>query len=246
MEDHLVETLNLPAGAKVLDAGCGVGHVAMHLARKGLRVQGIDVVDRHIQKAQRYIQADGLEGRVKVRKMDYHHLDEHADKSFDGVYTMETFVHATEPEKALSEFFRVLKPGGKIALYEYDHVNMYTAPDDLRESMDQINLHAAMPTNVRFDEGVLQRMLEDTGFEDVHVKDLSVNIRPLLRLFFIIAFLPFLLIRFLGLQACFVNTMSGVEGHRGRNYWRYVAVSAKKPSGGMQDVDGVREGKKLR
>jgi sterol 24-C-methyltransferase len=47
MEDHLFNTLGLEKGAHVLDAGCGVGHVAIHLARRGLQVQGIDVVDRH-------------------------------------------------------------------------------------------------------------------------------------------------------------------------------------------------------
>lgn len=53
MEDHLFHSLKLNIGAEVLDAGCGVGHVAIRFAQKGLRVQGIDVVDHHIQKAQR-------------------------------------------------------------------------------------------------------------------------------------------------------------------------------------------------
>lgn len=33
MEDYLYTSLDLPEGAKVLDAGCGVGHVARHLAQ---------------------------------------------------------------------------------------------------------------------------------------------------------------------------------------------------------------------
>jgi hypothetical protein len=53
MEDHLFRSLKLKTGAEVLDAGCGVGHVAIRFAQKGLHVQGIDVVDHHIQKAQR-------------------------------------------------------------------------------------------------------------------------------------------------------------------------------------------------
>ncbi|KAL9100500.1 MAG: hypothetical protein Q9187_009356, partial [Circinaria calcarea] len=100
MEDHLYESLELRPGALVLDAGCGVGHVAMHMARKGLRVQGIDVVSNHLQWARQEIQARGFEKAVSVRLMDYHHLDGLADTTFDGVYTMETLVHATDPEKA--------------------------------------------------------------------------------------------------------------------------------------------------
>jgi len=53
MEDKLAEVLALPRGAHVLDASCGVGHVALHMAKThGLRVSGIDIVDHHIAKAQ--------------------------------------------------------------------------------------------------------------------------------------------------------------------------------------------------
>ena len=53
MEDYLFRSLALEAGAQVLDAGCGAGHVAVRLAQHGLRVQGIDVVDHHLRKAER-------------------------------------------------------------------------------------------------------------------------------------------------------------------------------------------------
>ena len=53
MEDYLFRSLALEAGAQVLDAGCGAGHVAIRLAQHGLRVQGIDVVDHHVRKAER-------------------------------------------------------------------------------------------------------------------------------------------------------------------------------------------------
>ena len=240
MEDHLFNTLGLEQGAEVLDAGCGVGHVAMHLAGRGLRLQCIDVVDRHIQQSRRNFKGHGLESSITVQKMDYHHMEAFADQTFDGAYTMETFVHATDPEAALKEFYRILKPGGSIALYEYDHSKINSTPKDLQESMNQINKYAAMPANDRFDTGVLQRMLEETGFQDVLVKDLTTNITPMLRLFFILAYIPFLIVKLLGLESRFVNTIAGVESYRGRKYWRYVAVSAKKPPG-KKEAAGVRE-----
>ena len=244
MEDHLFETLGLEKGAQVLDAGCGVGHVAIHLAQKGLRVQGIDVVDRHIQKAQQNIKAADLDNVVAVRMMDYHHLNGFEDEIFDGIYTMETFVHATHPETALAEFFRVLKPGGVTALYEYDHSNLDYAPSHVRESMNQINKYASMPANARFEQGVLQKMLIEAGYVDIVVKDLSTNVTPMLRLFFVLAYIPYLIIRFLGLQPWFVNTVAGVEGYRGREYARYVAVSARKPSNRLRST-AITEGGKL-
>ena len=236
MEDHLYDSLSLPPRAEVLDAGCGVGHVAMRLARKGVAVHGIDVVSNHVEWARREIRANGLEKDVSVRMMDYHHLNGVPDKSFNGVYTMETLVHATDPERALGEFFRVMKPGGSLALYEYDHVDLYRVPNnfskDCIESMERVNDRASMPANKMFSPGMLQGMLERRGFRDVIVEDLSENVRPMARLFFIVGYVPYLIICLLGLQAWFVNTQAAVEGYRvfRKRLWRYVAVTAKKPS----------------
>lgn len=233
MEDQLFQSLGLSVGKQVLDAGCGIGHVAIHLAQNGLRVQGVDVVDRHIAKAKENITREGLDDMIRIHKMDYHHLG-FADSSFDGLFTMETFVHSTDPERALREFFRVLRPGGRIALYEYDHIhaNAQNEPNKrLASALNHINTLAAMPANARFKEGVLQGMLEDTGFQDVMVHDLSINVKPMARLFFVVAYIPYLLFVFLGLQAWFVNTMAGVEGYRAlsKGFWRYTAVTARKP-----------------
>ena len=247
MEDHLFDALELQPGAEVLDAGCGVGHVAMHMARKGLHVQAIDVVKNHVQWARQEIQANGLEKVVAVRLMDYHHLDGFADESFDGVYTMETLVHATDPEKVLGEFFRVMKPGGSIALHEYDHPDFNPIyndiPKELRVSMEQINSRASMPAHESFSRGTLQRMLEEQGFQDVVLRDLTENMRPMMRLFFLVGYIPYLIICFLGLQAWFVNTQAGVQGYRilKKGLWRYVAVTAKKPSNRIPSESGPRE-----
>ncbi|KAM0801262.1 2-heptaprenyl-1,4-naphthoquinone methyltransferase [Usnea florida] len=245
MEDHLFDSLGLQPHAKVLDAGCGVAHVAMHLARKGLSVLGIDVISNHLTWARQEIRANGLEKDVAVRLMDYQHLDGLADASFDGVYTMETLVHAMYPEQALAEFFRVMKPGGSLALYEYDHPDFFSKdiPEDLRNSMIQVNTRASMPANVVFVQGELQLMLERQGFQDVVVQDLTENIKPMARLFFLVGYIPYLIICFLGLQAWFVNTQAGVQGYRvlRRRLWRYVAVTARKPGDETHGNGSVRE-----
>jgi sterol 24-C-methyltransferase len=117
MEQRLVDALALEKGAKVLDAGCGVGHVAIYFADRGLRVLGIDIVEKHLEKARRNVQSKGLGAQIKLDMMDYHDLSQLEADEFDGVYTMETFVHATDPFIALQQFHNVLKPGGRLALF---------------------------------------------------------------------------------------------------------------------------------
>ncbi|KAI1088213.1 S-adenosyl-L-methionine-dependent methyltransferase [Rostrohypoxylon terebratum] len=236
MEDKLAKALALPAGSRVLDAGCGVGHVALRMAKAhGLRVQGIDVVDHHVAKAQRNFKLSGLpEGTVKARKMDYHHLEPFADQSFDGVYTMETFVHATEPEVVLANFRRILRPGGRLVMFEYDHNTLEGSPKDIAESMVKVNKYAAMPTNAISHPGVFKKMLEDSGFENIVIRNYSDNIRPMTRMFFLLAIIPYFIVRFLGLERYFINTIAGVEAYRGHGHWHYVAISATKPGGPIE------------
>ena len=152
MEDHLFVNLNVPSGSKVLDAGCGLGHIAAHLASKGLQIYGIDIVYNHVRWAKQHIKTKHLQSSVTIGLLDYHNLSQLADNSFDAVYTMETLVHATDANKALREFFRILKPGGSIALYEYDHLLSANIPRQTPQSLlrllECINRNASMPANV--------------------------------------------------------------------------------------------------
>ncbi|KAF2396116.1 2-heptaprenyl-1,4-naphthoquinone methyltransferase [Trichodelitschia bisporula] len=231
MEDHLFDSLALPEESEVLDAGCGHGYVAANLAARGLRVEGIDIVDRHVVRARQTVRGRGLEGRVRVRKGDYHDLSVFETGRFEGIYTMETLVHAAEPEKVLAEFYRTLRPGGRLALYEYDHIAVETLPEEDRLSMQAINDLSAMPANQRFSRGVLDGMLAEAGFVDVVVRDLSKRTQPLLWLFFVVGYIPYLVIKALGLQKRFVNTMAGVEAYRSavKGVYRYTVVTARKP-----------------
>ncbi|KAK4442276.1 S-adenosyl-L-methionine-dependent methyltransferase, partial [Podospora aff. communis PSN243] len=233
MEDKLAEVLSLPSGSRVLDAGCGVGHVALRMASQhGLSVSAIDVVPHHVEKAKQSITRHKLEKKINVRHADYHHLDFLPPSSLDGIYTMETLVHATDPESVLAGFFRLLKPGGHLALFEYDHslVDQDT-PDELADAMQKVNLYSAMPTNARSHPGVFKAMLEDAGFTNVVVRDYSENIKPMTRLFYALAVVPYKLVKVFKAEKRFVNTVAGVGSWKGRDRWRYVAISAVKPGG---------------
>ncbi|KAK7928077.1 S-adenosyl-L-methionine-dependent methyltransferase [Apiospora marii] len=236
MEDKMAQALALPAGSMVLDAGCGVGHVALRMAKThGLHVKAIDVTDHHVVKAQKNIKRAGLPEDVSsAQRMDYHHLESFANESFDGIYTMETLVHATDPKLVLEGFYRLLKPGGRLVEFEFEHDPVDEASKGLANSMVKINQYSAMPTNAASRPGVLKTMLEAAGFEDVVVRDYSENIRPMTRAFFAFAIVPYLFVRLFGLERRFINTVAGVESYRGRDHWRYVAISATKPRGSTE------------
>jgi sterol 24-C-methyltransferase len=119
MEDRLGHALALPAGSLVLDAGCGRGAVALHLAGAfGLRVEGVDILAGDVRRAARRAARHRDPGRARFQVMDYRRLRFPAGH-FDGAYTMETLVHAADGLAVLRELHRVLRPGGRLALFEY-------------------------------------------------------------------------------------------------------------------------------
>lgn len=232
MEEKLFQRLDLPADSSVLDAGCGVGHVALYLADRGLQVTGIDVTDHHLAKAKQNIARSGcLESKVEVMKMDYQHLETLKSEHFDGVYTMETLVHAMEPEQAVAGFYRILRPGGRIVLHEFDYnIESEEAVEPvLVQAMKQMSEYGAMPTWDRARHGFFERLLEEAGFVDVRVDDYSLNVRPMVRLFWLLAIVPNFFIQLFGLQKHFINTIGGAYAYKARNYWRYISVTATKP-----------------
>ncbi|MBE3046438.1 methyltransferase domain-containing protein, partial [Candidatus Bathyarchaeota archaeon] len=199
MEARLFTTLALPPGSRVLDAGCGDSQVAIHLASKGLFVTGIDVVPRHLENSWRNIRKSGLPaGMVEVQYADYHHLEHVPSESFDGVYTVETLLHATDPAAVLAGFYRVLKPGGRLVLHEGEHPD--TGAADLEKQRAETNEHAAMPTCQASTTGFYLRLVEDAGFAAVGQEDLTAKVRPLARLFYCIALVPYYLIVLLLLE----------------------------------------------
>ena len=66
MEDYLFNSLNLSTGATVLDVGCGAGYITIYIAKKGLRIFRIDVVDYYLTKANRNIKVENLEQQVSA------------------------------------------------------------------------------------------------------------------------------------------------------------------------------------
>ena len=229
MEERLVEALDCDKGSKILDAGCGVGHVALYLAKRaGFRVDCIDIIPHHIEKCARNIQAAGMGDSVSVRYGDYHNLEGFGDNEFEGAFTLETFVHATKPREALREFLRVLKPGGRLVMYEYDHMRWETAPKHLTQEVKTINTVVGMPAFDAWEIDGLGEMAREVGFRHVEVTDMSRNIVPMLWFFYVCAYIPYLVFCLFGIQNLFPNTMSGVAAYRGRSIWRYVQVKAIK------------------
>jgi ubiquinone/menaquinone biosynthesis C-methylase UbiE len=82
----------------------------------GLHVVAIDISPKMLEQAKP--KAAGYQGRIELRHMDVCALDL-ADASFDMVATVCTFCSVPRPVTGLRELHRVLKPGGRILMFEH-------------------------------------------------------------------------------------------------------------------------------
>ena len=107
----------LPPGSRVLDVGCGIGGSARILARDyGLDVLGISISPGQIRRAQELTPA-GLSCRFAV--MDALDLDL-PDAGFDAVWSVEAGPHMPDKQRYADELLRVLKPGGRLAVADWN------------------------------------------------------------------------------------------------------------------------------
>ncbi len=98
----------VPAKARVLDIGCGVGQVSNFLQKKGYKVTGIDFSPLFIKESKKA-------GKADFKIMDSTNL-KFPDCSFDAVISAETLEHIPNPKKALEEMSRVLRQSGLMIL----------------------------------------------------------------------------------------------------------------------------------
>ena len=105
----------IPAGASLLDLGCGPGVDAVHLAQCGYSITAIDWSPEMARETAGRVAAEGLEGRIRVRTLGIHELDALAPASFDGAYANLGPLNCVPDLTAAAEAVgRRLRPGGRL------------------------------------------------------------------------------------------------------------------------------------
>lgn len=99
----------MPNGGSALDVGCAGGRDSKVMLTKGLEVTGIDIVPKFIDFAKK----DNPAGKFLVK--DLLQLD-FEPNTFDGIWAYAVLLHFSndDAEKILNDFYKILKPHGKL------------------------------------------------------------------------------------------------------------------------------------
>jgi ubiquinone/menaquinone biosynthesis C-methylase UbiE len=114
--------LTLRPGDRVLEVGCGSGHLTKRLAERGIDIIGVDANP----------EAALVAGTERVRVMRAEQLD-FADDSFDYIISIHALEHLPALEQALVEMGRVLRPGGEtLFIYPAEPImGLYAIPTSI-------------------------------------------------------------------------------------------------------------------
>ena len=121
--EKLAKWLELRPRMNVADIGCGLGYLGWtywkYFGEKGFYI-GVDVSEKLIEEAKE-ISTNWAKGGVAEFKVGDAYKLEFDDNTFDIVMSQTLLMHLEKSEKAISEMYRILKPGGTILCKEPDN-----------------------------------------------------------------------------------------------------------------------------
>lgn len=158
LNSFVLEMLQLKMTDRVLEIGFGTGKLINKMAgiAGGGIVDGIDFSEEMLKQAMRINQHHISNGIVRLRQGECRELPYKGD-SFDKLCSINTLYFWEKPDMYFMEMFRVLKPGGKIAIGFRDG-----------EQFENLNLSKAIFTMYSPDE--VAGLLVTAGFSDVRVE----------------------------------------------------------------------------
>lgn len=117
VHQRLLEYVQLPEAAIVLDIGCGTGRLLNRLAARypDLRGYGLDLAPVMLQQARR-----GNQHRPRlIFKQGRSDAIPFGDNFFNAAFSTISFLHYPNPQAVMGEVYRVLQPGGRFYLVDY-------------------------------------------------------------------------------------------------------------------------------
>lgn len=175
-EYRLALKLQIQPTDKVLDAGCGIGGPARHIAAfaNGAHITGLNISDYQLARARQLTEKAGLSNRCQFVKGNFCNAP-FASETFDKAYAIEATCHAAPDLKGVyGEIYRLLKPGGYFACYEWIMTDNYDPQNAYHKKIkEDILVGDGLPDLVL--EKDVHKALHDVGFEIIEADDLALT-----------------------------------------------------------------------
>ena len=163
----LLDAVNAAPGVRLLDVACGPGYAASAAAERGSSAVGVDFSSEMVAIAR------SRNPNAEFREGDAERLD-FRDGAFDAVVMNYGMLHLGNPDQAIVETYRVLRPGGRFAFTVWDTPGPGTGFGIVLHAIQTHgNLSVPLPPGPPFfrfsDPAESTRVLNAAGFVDVRV-----------------------------------------------------------------------------
>lgn len=178
-------TAHITKDMNVLEIGCGIGLFSKEFANTQAKITAIDISPDLLDVARQTVSSGNIHFQIEnAYRLSF------ADQTFDTVVGS-SVIHHLEVDAALKEFFRVLKPGGKIAFTEPNFLNPHIFLE--RKVPFLRKFFHLSPNETAFIRWELKKRLLATGFQNIHISPFD----------FLYPYIPALTIPFFkGLGSC--------------------------------------------
>lgn len=176
-EHYIALRLGLGPYMTAVDLGCGIGGPLIEIARfTGARILGVNNNALQLERAARRCEAAGLDHLADWLHCDFMKIDA-PDASFDAAYSIEGTCHAPDKAGVYSEVFRLLKPGGSLAVYECCMTDRFNPEDPVHQRLKaEIEYTGALPDVPLTHE--VDEILRKVGFELTEARDIAADAPP--------------------------------------------------------------------
>jgi len=183
-----VKAIDPQPGERVLDIAAGTGTSAASIARSGATVVGVDISEGMLEEARR------KHHDVEFVLGDAEKLPFHSDE-FDAVTISFGLRNVNDPRQALSEMYRVLKPGGRLVICEFSRPPRaitragyfaylkYVMPTLANAASSNPEAYSYLEETIKNwpDQGTLSQWLRAAGFTRVAYRNLTAGVVALHR-----------------------------------------------------------------
>jgi ubiquinone/menaquinone biosynthesis C-methylase UbiE len=176
--DFLLEELNLPAGSKILDIGCGTGRHSLELARRGFQITGIDISQNMLKEAKKVRDREELPAKFICADA----VDFSLNEKFDGCICLCEGAFGllssqedpfTRDFRILRNIYRVLHPQAKFVLTALNGLRMirkYSEKDVDEGRFDPVGIVEIYPLQQNLANAPADIMIKEKGFLATELK----------------------------------------------------------------------------